>query len=159
MIIKELAEHKVSDNFKLYEFLPVELFDGKLTLQQLLAKVPTTIINIAQGLRNRHGNMTINNKYRGGSWNYRGLRTPASKDYNANSMHTFGKAIDCNFEKKTIDDIWDDIEKNPQVYKDLGIKRIESRKLATSWMHFDILDHREKNTIQVIMQKGLEKRL
>lgn len=156
---KELAEYKVSNNFQLNEFLPIELLDGKIPLKTLLAKIPTKIIDIAQGLRNRHGKITINNKYRGGVWNYRCLRLPACKEYNPKSMHAFAKAIDWNPNEKTIDDIWDDIEKNPQFYKDLGVTRIESRKLATSWLHFDIFNHLEKNTIQVIMQKGLEKRL
>lgn len=151
--------YPVSNNFVLGEFLPVELFTDGIPLKTLLSKVPTKIISIAQGLRDRHGNMTINDKYRGGKWNYRCLRLPACKEYNPKSEHTFARAIDCNFEKKTIDDIWDDLESNPQFYKDLGITRVESRKLATSWMHFDIKNTLEKNTIQIIMQNGLEKRL
>lgn len=151
--------YPVSKNFVLGEFLPQEMFTDGTPLKTLLSKVPTKIISIAQGLRDRHGPMTINNKYRGGDRNYSCLRTSASSDYNPKSQHTLGKAIDCIFDKKTISDIWDDLEHNSQFYKDLGITRVESRSLAPTWMHFDIFNTMEKGVIQVILQKSVERRL
>lgn len=126
----------VNKNFCLDEFLPKQLYkDNEMTPWKLQLCIDIRIVTVAQALRDRFGELTINNWYHGGDREWSGLRIPGSPYYSKFSQHSFGRAIDVISTKVTAEEMRNDIRKNYNFYKHLGVTRIES---GTSWLHVDL---------------------
>ena len=108
-----------------------------------IAKQPIPWINLwdkrilitADRIRKRYGPILINTYCFGGNHQYRGWREfdcPVGADY---SQHKFGRALDMEPVKVTVEEIREDIRKGGRsdpVFQLIG--RVENR---TSWLHID----------------------
>jgi hypothetical protein len=71
------------------------------------------ILRTADLLRERYGQITINDWMWGGKNQSRGLRTPESMYYSLYSAHSHGRAIDCIFKDVTAEQVRQDILNSP----------------------------------------------
>lgn len=85
-------------------------------------------------LRERYGQMTVNNWQWGGDREWSGLRTPDSPWYSTYSQHSYGKAADIIFKHITAEQVRQDILQTPD-HKDFEL--INSFEEDTSWLHVD----------------------
>lgn len=86
--------------------------------------------------RDRYGSLTVNDYTWGGSNQWRGLRTPDSKYYSKNSMHSFGKAVDFVSERFSAQEIITDLKELSKRGKAPEISRVEDLEGMT-WVHGD----------------------
>ncbi len=137
---------KLTTNFYLQEFVSKAFYDfyGEKCIRYLDPKLPI----MAQGFRDRLGvPIIINNWVSGGPFNYRGYRDDSFyyeeinsglyelKRKGLGSQHRFGRAIDFHTNSITPDEIREDIKKNFDVYKKMGITTIEEN---VNWVHVDM---------------------
>jgi len=120
-------------HFAIHELVPPKVFDsrGEKAWELLDERLLITL----DGLRKRYGSMTVNNYHWGKDREWSGLRTSDSPYYSPFSQHTFGRAADCLFAKKSAEEVRQDIFANPS---DPIFKLIGSVELGVSWLHFDI---------------------
>jgi len=86
-------------------------------------------------LRDRYGQMTINNWKWQGSREWSGLRSPNSPYYSQYSQHTYGRAADIIFKDTTAEAVRTDIQANKD---DHEFKYINAIELGVSWLHMDV---------------------
>jgi len=86
-------------------------------------------------LRERYGQMTVNNWKWGGDRSWSGLRTSDSPWFSTYSQHSFGRAADCLFKETTAEQVRQDILASPD---DPTFQFINSIELGVSWLHFDV---------------------
>lgn len=127
---------KVAENFDLQEFVPEEIF--KKWQGSSLWFVDPRIIQTAQALRDEFGPMTINDKYRGGTYNYSGFRQPSCTIGAKMSQHRFGRAIDCKFKDITVQEAYASILADQSYWISKGITTLENIDFTKSWLHVDI---------------------
>ena len=90
--------------------------------------------------------MTINNWYWGGAYENSGIRT----DYGGKfSAHRFGKALDLKFRDAEIEEVFDFIMQNEDLFYEIGIRRIENIEDTPTWLHVDTIDSKEYDGIYV----------
>lgn len=78
--------------------------------------------------------VTVNNWHAGGSFKWRGLRNPSSPVYSAGSMHSKGRAFDCDVQGYTAEQAREKIIQNKDNPQLKGIMRIEA---DVNWLHID----------------------
>jgi hypothetical protein len=133
-------DYPVSKNFKLCEFLPLELFDNH-TLEELLKMVDPRMFKIAQALRDMFGSMSINDRFKGGQFNQCGLRTKDSKFFNPRSAHSkdgICRALDMHRLSVPHDSVAmvKEIQKvYDKVFKPLGATEVENPCWTKGWLH------------------------
>ncbi|MDX2346777.1 MAG: hypothetical protein QNK11_07905 [Legionella sp.] len=123
----------ICENFAIHELVPPHAFHkrGEKAWELLDERLLITL----DRLRGRYGQMTVNNYYWGKDREWSGLRTSDSPYYSAFSQHSFGRAADCLFSEKSVEEVRQDILANPQ---DDDFKLIGSLELGVSWLHFDV---------------------
>ena len=102
-------------------------------------------------LRDKYGQMTINNWKWNGDREWSGLRTPDSPWYSTYSQHSFGRAVDCIFKDVTAEQVRQDILSNPD---DSNFKYINSFEEGTSWLHIDVRNCDRILTYPIPMKKS-----
>jgi len=81
-------------HFEIYELVPKEIYK-KYTEEEILTRFFSIgMLKTIDQLRERFGELTINNWYWNGNRNASGLRVPGSEYYNYKSAHAHGKAFD-----------------------------------------------------------------
>lgn len=87
------------EHFSIHELVPPHVFHkrGEKAWELLDERLLITL----DRLRSRYGQMTINNYHWGKDREWSGLRTSDSPYYSALSQHSFGRAADCLFAKKS----------------------------------------------------------
>jgi hypothetical protein len=156
--LKELKYMKVSKNFVLQEFINPDTYKAKG--EQSLYLIDKKLIDIAQFLRDDIGKpVTINDWHTGGDFKESGLRDVNTSTGSPRSMHKSGKAIDVKVKGMTGEQWYQYVKKNAKKLYELGLRRIEDRKIATSWCHMDTKDHGQPNVIQVIDLKEVVERI
>lgn len=136
--------------FVMEEFVPREIFTqyGIKSTWFISQGVVTSMIF----LRNWFGAaITINDWHTGGSFNNRGFRHPANKNFKALSQHKFGKAVDFNVAGLSSDDVakriidnWDTIRTN------VAFTTMEDPAFTKGWTH---LDARYTNSDKLLIVK------
>jgi len=121
------------DHFAIHELVPPQVFAarGEKAWELLDERLLITL----DRLRTRFGPMTVNNYYWGHEREWSGLRTPDSPFYSPFSQHTFGRAADCLFSKKSAEEVRQEILAHPA---DPDFALIGSVELGTAWLHFDV---------------------
>lgn len=124
---------KVSKNFYLHEFVPVEIYRiyGDLSIRFINPTLP----RMAQWLRDRYNrSVTINNWYGGGPYNESGFRMPDTKTGARLSAHKRGVAIDFKVADMPAIEVQADLEHNGStIYADSGITVME--RGTVDWTH------------------------
>lgn len=146
---KELANHQVSKNFKLHEFLPKECFTDTAKLEDLLKLINPKIIQITQFLRETFGPLKINDWMDGGQYNYSGLRTKNSPDYKPKSQHTFGRAVDIKriVPKHDSVEMLNGIRTHYDKISKISHIRVENPFYTKTWLHIDVAPNTKSLTI------------
>ena len=84
-------------------------------------------------MRDAYGPIVVNDWYRGGVIQWRGLRTDNSPVGTIYSQHRFGRAADLIFLDTDAESVRRDILNNPNLFP-----HIQSLELGTTWLHFDV---------------------
>lgn len=140
---------KVSTHFELEEFINPETFEKEG--EKSLYLIDKKLIDIAEFIRIDTGKpVTINNWHIGGKFKESGLRDVNSKTGSPRSAHKSGRAIDVKIKGWTGEDWYEYVKKNSKRLYELGLRRIEDRKIATTWCHMDTKGHGEAAAIQIV---------
>ena len=135
----------VSKNFRIQEFVPrIEYTQHG---EDSINLIDHRLIVIAQWLRDKTGkSITINDWYKGGSFQNRGYRPADSSVGAPKSMHKKGMALDMNIGNMTGDEMRQLVRDNWEELKALGVRRIE---LGTSWLHIDLKETGVDHLVEV----------
>lgn len=79
-----------------------------------------------------------------------GAKLSAHKPINFHNKKLVGMAADVHSVKMSGNDLYKVLVANAKEFYEIGIRRVESPKVATGWLHMDFKEHGIKNTIQVI---------
>jgi len=122
-----------SKHFKIHELVPKKMYEmfGDLAWRFVDPRLIESLDMLKDHFNS--GTMTVNNYFWGGKRQWSGIRTPDSKYYSENSMHTFGKAVDFVCSDYSSEEIRIFIAKNPHRFP--HIKGIE---VEVDWVHIDI---------------------
>lgn len=129
-------------HFKIEELVPENLFreyEKINRVSRLWMVFDVRALMTLDALRERYGQMTVNDWLWGGSRNYRGFRPPGC-DVGADlSQHRFGRGFDDDFKDYEAEEVRVSISamgRTQRVRAGLGyIRRIEN---GVSWLHFDL---------------------
>lgn len=129
---------KVSDNFRLQEFVTPEVFAAYGASSTWF--IQPGLIQLAEFIRGYFGgkSMTINNWVWGGSLKERGYRTPDSTTGSKLSQHKRGAAIDFNIKGISPDEIRTKILGDQKAFIAQGLTAIEDEDYALTWVHADM---------------------
>lgn len=138
----------VSEHFCIQEFVDPQTFKDRG--EASIGLINKKLIDIAEFIRSKIGKpVTINNWHTGGQYKESGLRNPNTKTGAKFSQHKLGNAIDCKASGFGGNEWYEFVNANAKELYNLGVRRIEDKKLATTWLHIDTKEH-GKQCIQVI---------
>jgi hypothetical protein len=139
---------KVSEHFILEEFINPDTF--KREKDNGLSLIDKKLFDIAEFIRVDLGvPITINDWHTGGQYHESGLRDKNSTTGAKLSQHKLGKAIDVKAKGYGGAEWYDYVKKNAKKLYDLGVRRIEDKSIATTWLHIDTKEH-GGNFIEVV---------
>ena len=130
----KMEKFKLTKNLWLHEYVDKETYiayHNANILHKLAYKIDADMLRADQLLRDKFGEVTINNWFYGGDKEWRGLRLPFSKDYSKDSLHSEFKGSDKIFKYATANEVLMYIQKN---WRELGITAIE---IGVGWVHSD----------------------
>jgi hypothetical protein len=142
---------KLSDRFVIQEYVSEQVYNkyghrAKRFICKTLVSATTQLVIDLEAKYCRPVSCTINSWKWGGSRVASGLRMIGTHYYSITSAHAWGKGDDKQFafkdgDKETIPtvEVYDFILENQEKYYDLGIRRMEHIKDATSWIHWDTI--------------------
>jgi hypothetical protein len=137
MAMLELQEEQLTvynpEFFTVEEFVPRRVFEeyGK----QSWWFIDTRIVWTADAIRDYFKKpFILNNWYRNGPYQYRGLRTIDSKDYSAMSQHSFGRALDGDVKDVSPDEVRQEIKSHSS---DPHFRFITAVEESIDWLHVD----------------------
>ena len=140
---------KVCKNFILQEFVSKAIFE-KWGAKSLWF-VDERIIFLAQFLRDHFAcPIIINDWVRGGTFHFRGYRSPEAATGAALSQHKFGRAIDINVSGISPQLVYAEIKKMEGVFKTAGLSAMEHFEDTPTWTHLDI---RQTNLKSILIIK------
>lgn len=140
---------QVSKHFDLREFVDPATFEqeGEHSAELIDKK----LIDIAEFVREELGKpVAINNWHTGGQFKESGLRNQNTSTGAKKSAHKLGKAIDVKSSGMGGKEWYEFVKKHAKKLYDLGLRRIEDKKIATTWCHMDTKEHGKKGVIQVV---------
>jgi hypothetical protein len=123
--------------FTVKEFVPQSIYRqyGDKSIFFLDARM----LNVATAYRKYFNKpIIINNWHTGGTFQQRGYRLPNSTTGAALSQHKFGRAFDCNVKGLKDKDAYDEIVKNYDFFKEVGLSTLENFNFTGSWIHSDV---------------------
>lgn len=139
---------EVSQYFDLREFIDPVTY--KARGDESIGLINKKLIAIADFIRVKLGKpVTINNWHTGGQYKESGLRNPNTKTGAKLSQHKLGNAIDCKANGYGGAEWYQFVKDNAKELYDLGVRRIEDKNIATTWLHIDCKEHGKK-CIQVV---------
>lgn len=120
--------------FELYELIDPEIYDsvGEDAWKLLDENALITL----DKLRKKFGPIRVNDWMEGGRYKESGLRRKNSPTGARRSMHKYGKAFDCKFFHKSIQEVFEYIIENEHEFPEL--KRLEHFHATPTWLHFDV---------------------
>ncbi len=90
-------------------------------------------------LRDKFGPITVNNWHNGGAHKESGLRRFDTTTGAVWSMHRYGGAFDCKFQKTTARQVYDYVLAHPDEFPELTT--VENIDATPTWFHFDVRNH------------------
>lgn len=127
---------RVSPNFILQEFVPIEIY--REYGERALSFTRQEVIDAMQCIRWLLGvSVIINNKHRGGPFNYRGWRPITYKDGADHSQHRLANAIDFHVKDMEIEKAYEILVNNADFLFRLGVRRIEVIEATQTYIHID----------------------
>lgn len=139
-----MSRIQLTKNLYLDEYIPSSLYK-KLEKRThiLLGLVDRRLVEADQQLRDKFGQVTINNWWHGGTRNWSGIRTQESPNYSETSQHPYGRASDKIFKDASAEEVRKYIKAN---WAQLGITCIEDN---VTWVHSDVRWHQGNNLLIV----------
>lgn len=120
-------------HFEIHELVPRHIY--KLRGEKAWQLLDDRLLLTLDLLRERFGNMIVNNWKWGGDREWSGLRTPESPYYSPTSQHTFGRAADIIFKEVSAAAVRGEILR---AVNDPIFNSIRSIEMDVSWLHFDV---------------------
>jgi len=128
----------IPDSFELYELFPRYFYNLHRAEQKLWGVFDDRLLYSMDRLRKRYGPLVANDWYWGGRNQFRGWR-PTDCDVGAEfSQHKYGRGVDLEPVKVSVDQIRADISGNPFCE---DFKFITCVEMDVSWLHIDVRNH------------------
>lgn len=125
---------KLSKDFSDYEFVTPEIYQ-QFGIHSCWFIDPK-LVAIAQFIRDRFNKpVTINNFLNGGPYRDSGFRDSSCQIGATNSQHRHGRAIDFRVQGMTPQQVRNDIIRNYDLYRTLGLTTMEAD--TPTWVHID----------------------
>lgn len=138
---------KVSEDFILQEFVDPETY--KRFGDKSIWFIDPKIIDIAQLIRNlTHKPVTINNWEWGGVYKESGLRSLTTTTGAKYSQHKYGRAIDIKVEGMSVQEVYNIIMQNIEIFRAVGLTTIEDIDKTPTWLHLDVRFN--NNELQIV---------
>lgn len=152
----------VSNYFYLDELFPKEICDKEGAAA--LVRLHPLLLPILDAFREKVGKPTwVNNWYHGGDIDEAGWRDPKTSTGAAKSQHkqiwqlktqgvyrTVSQAADPHVSKMSGKQLFEVIKNNAAFFYKLGVRRIEDPSITPAWLHIDVSEHGQPNTILII---------
>jgi len=122
-----------STKFKIYELVPVELYNS-VHEDVLWGMIDPALLETIDAIKTKfpEGSAVINSYKWGGDRGWSGLRTKNSTYYSHTSQHSLGKAADIVFSVYDVEEVRQYILNNPEEFPHIG-----GIELGVSWLHVD----------------------
>jgi len=135
----------LTKNLSTYEYLPKKEYElykaGRIPARTFILLIRPELIKADQAFIDRYGSTVINDWHWGGGFQYSGFR-PCDCDVGSNyGDHRFGLASDKKPQKVTIEEVFNDIKKNPDLFIAMGYMTIEDISLAPTWFHGSVASY------------------
>lgn len=144
----------LTKNLSSFEYLPQREYklykQGMLPARTFQLMVRPQLIKADQLLIDRYGSFTINDYMMGGSFQFCGYRPSDCKEGSFYGDHRFGGASDKHPKKVTLDEIFEDIRKNPQLFYEMGYRTIEDTSITPGWLHGSIFEFEGQKGIVMV---------
>jgi len=143
-----MQNYNLTKNISLRELVPRDIFNVYKERAEwfLDPKIPL----LAQAYRDWfEAPVIINNKYRGGSFDYRGYRPHYSTTGAKHSQHRFGRAFDCHIKGLSYKKAYMEIIDNFEYFSRLGLTTLEDIDDTKGWIHSDVRYTGSKNLLIV----------
>lgn len=138
----------VSEHFCIQEFVDPQTFKDRG--EDSIGLINRKLIDIAEFIRSKiEKPVTINNWHAGGQFKESGLRHPNTKTGAKLSQHKLGNAIDVKALGFSGNEWYEFVKANAKELFNLGVRRIEDKNIAKTWLHIDTKEHGKK-CIQVV---------
>ena len=145
---EEIKKNMVSANFDIRQFVDPQTFKDRG--EASIGLINRKLVDIAEFIHEKTGLLvTINNWHLGGQFKESGLRNPNTKTGAKLSQHKLGNAIDVKCSGFTGVEWYAFVKLHAKELFDLGVRRIEDKSLAKTWLHIDCKEHGKK-VIQVV---------
>lgn len=140
---------KLNNYFELEEFVNPETFRTHKELS--IRFLDPRIIDIATAYREYFKVPVIVNTWHvGGDLSNRGLRSLNSTVGARLSQHKFGRAFDCHLQGLKTEDVYNEIIKEYEHFKQFGLTTLEDINFTPAWIHSDC---RWTNSNQLLIVK------
>lgn len=144
----------ITKNLSYHEYLPRREYDllskGKLPNRALQLMVNPSLIKADQAFIDRYGSTIINNWKAGGQYEFSAFRPADYKEGAMYSDHRFGMASDKKPLKVTLDEIFKDLSKNPDMFYNLGYRTIETPSLTPTWFHGSVASYLGQRKVIIV---------
>lgn len=133
-------------HFKIQELVGPDVWNKRAMMAWDL--MDAELLMTIDQLRERYGEITINNWADGGTFKESGLRDPFTTTGAAWSMHKFGRAADLKFAGKDVRDIQADILAHASDFPLLTC--MENAEATKTWLHVDTRNHAQQQQIWIV---------
>lgn len=123
--------------FKIYELVPKIYFEEDPEAM-LWLQFDDRLLRTLDMIRKKYGPIIVNNWKRGGPFQYRGLRPPDCSAGVKYSQHKHGRACDFHSPSIEVEELRQEIIKNPWNEEFKYITCIEDK---VNWVHIDVRNH------------------
>jgi len=137
--------HKLSKNFKLKELVHLDIIE-RVGIRAADFLHPCLVPTL-QVLRDKFGPAVVNGVFNNRTYTNSGLRLPNSSIGAPLSTHRFGNGADVKFKKNTPLAVQNYILNNQDIFP--HITRLENAMLTKTWLHLEVGDRKDGETITV----------
>ncbi|MGL4616512.1 MAG: hypothetical protein ACRCVV_21995 [Shewanella sp.] len=118
--------------FKAFELVPRKTYESRG--EKAIELLDKELLIALDYVREQLGAVTVNTWKSGGQFQYRGLRTPDSKEFSSVSQHSYGKAVDYDVKGMSAEQVRQWLIANRETPELRAISFIE---MGVSWVHMD----------------------
>lgn len=133
-------------HFSIYELVYPEVYHSRG--DRCWELLDERALRMLDALRNRFGEIIVNDYQFGGNYKESGLRSFTTSTGAALSQHRFGRAFDCKPKETPLHDMYSYVSTHPSDFP--LITTLENIDATASWMHFDVRNTDISDGIRIV---------